>query len=93
METICIDDSFSEIQKKLIPNRPVKDKIYTFRDVFKLPNESIAVHLNEITNPELTHPSGLGTFEPSFNIERFTTLLGEPIKKEEYDFEKKLWKY
>lgn len=75
-EVICINGSFEDVQKELIPNRPVQDKLYTIRDIFKT-NGKLAVHLNEITNPNL--PIGEGengfSFEPSFSITRFAPLL------------------
>lgn len=79
MEVKCIDDVFNSKQKELIPNRPVKDEHYIIRDYSTLPNGQKAVWLMEIENPELPHPSGLGTYEPSFNIKRFTDIEGNPL--------------
>jgi len=76
---ICINDKFTDKQKELIPNRPVLDKTYSIRDIFYLPTGLVGVHLNEISNPDLPHPSGLGYFEPSFNSERFTNLDTTPL--------------
>jgi hypothetical protein len=81
-EIICIDDEFTQEQILHIPNRPVKDKIYTIRDIFYLPSGEVGIHLHELTNPNLPHPSGLGTFEPNFNSKRFTTLNNQPINYE-----------
>jgi hypothetical protein len=81
-EVICIDDKFKPEQIALIPNRPVEDKIYTIRDIFTTRNGR-AVHLEQITNPHLEHPSGLGTFEPSFSVDRFVTLLDADVEVEE----------
>lgn len=73
-KVICVNDNFSHLSKEQlagIPNRPVKDKTYVIRDAFKTFN-GWAYHLVEISNPHLDHPSGMGTFEPSFNQNRFT---------------------
>lgn len=75
-DVICINDVFKPEQIALIPNRPVEDKTYTIRDIFTT-RMGRAILLNEITNPHLEHPSGMGTFEPSFSIDRFTTLLSD----------------
>jgi hypothetical protein len=40
-----------------------------------------AVTLVEIDNPPLTHPTGLGTFTPSFDINRFRTLEEVPAEE------------
>lgn len=77
-EVICIDDHFLPQQIELIPNRPVQDKIYTIRDIFST-RMGRALHLEEITNPQLEHPSGLGTFEPSFAVDRFRPLISDEI--------------
>ncbi len=82
MEIICIDDNFSGPQMDIIPNRPVRNQIYTVRDMFVTSDGRKAIHLKEIENPHIEHDSGLGMFEPSFAARRFTTLLGEPIRKE-----------
>lgn len=78
-KVVCINDNFSNLnsdQLNTIPNRPVKDSIYTIRDAFKTHN-GYAYHLVEITNPKLEHPSGLGTFEPSFNQIRFSDPIND----------------
>jgi hypothetical protein len=45
------------------------------------------VFLREIQNPEVPIQSMMKVIykEPSFNISRFTTLLGEPISLEEFE--------
>lgn len=73
-DVVCIDDKFSAEQEALIPNRPVEGSIYTVRDVFTT-RMGRAIHLAELRNPPLNHPSGLGQFEPSFSVERFQPLL------------------
>lgn len=76
---ICVNDSFDPIQQATIPRLPGRDKKYTVRDAFQVTRNGTssgiwAIHLNEVTNPHLPHPSGLGTFEPSFAAERFAML-------------------
>lgn len=92
MQVICINDYFPDNLKHVIPNRPEKGKIYIIRLLFKVPiiEPCYAVLLNEISNPPVDHSSGLGTYEPSFNANRFTDLLGNKLKVEELakDFKK-----
>lgn len=83
MEVICINDKFPPESQSVIPNLPVEDNLYTIRDITRLLNGKTAVWLVEIENPELPHPSGMGTFEPSFNIDRFTDLNGNPVNVNE----------
>ena len=76
---VCINDTFDPIQVASIPNRPTRDKEYIVRDSFQVTRNGTvsgiwAIHLREITNPHLSHPSGLGTFEPSFASERFAKM-------------------
>lgn len=81
MDIICINDKFTPEQIADIPNRPVRDKIYTIRDVIKSAN-GIGLLLNEIHNPQngWTVRDGMKfTFEPNFNINRFTDLNGSPL--------------
>ena len=81
MDIICINDNFSPEQIPIFPNRPVKDKIYSIRDVIKSTN-GIGLLLNEIVNPHngWTEINGEKfTFEPSFNIERFVDLQYLPL--------------
>lgn len=79
---ICINDSFTEEQKALIPNRPVKDAQYHIDEVL-ITRRGRAVTLVEIDNPPLPHPSGLGTFIPSFDVNRFAEVADMPVEKEE----------
>jgi hypothetical protein len=69
-QVVCIDETYHEESLKLVPNRPVKDSIYTVRDV-SITTMGKAIWLEEITNPLLKHHSGMGMFEPSFSILRF----------------------
>lgn len=75
---VCVDDYFEAPQREIIPNRPVEGEGYHVRDCFQVTRNGTvsglwAVHLNEIRNPMLDHPTGLGSFEPSFAAERFAT--------------------
>ena len=81
-DVICINDKFQAEQIALIPNRPVEEKMYTIRDVFTTRNGR-ALHLDQIKNPHLEHPSGLGSFEPSFSVDRFATLNTDEVVVEE----------
>ena len=77
---VCINDLFSDEQIAMIPNRPVKDKQYTIDEVM-ITRRGKAVTLVEIDNPPLTHPTGLGTFTPSFDINRFRSLEEVPVEE------------
>lgn len=84
MEIICINDQFSDEQKKIIPNRPVRDKIYTVRDVVQSAMGT-GLLLNEIHNPNTgwTMRNGMKfNFEPNFAVNRFATLSQEPLTVE-----------
>jgi len=76
---VCINDSFSDEQIAMIPNRPVKDTQYTIDEVL-ITRRGKAVTLVEIDNPPLTHPTGLGTFIPSFDINRFKEMEEVPAE-------------
>ena len=76
---VCINDVFSDEQIALIPNRPVMDKEYTIDEVM-ITRRGKAVTLVEIDNPPLKHPTGLGTFIPSFDINRFKELEVVPAE-------------
>jgi hypothetical protein len=81
---VCINDTFTEEQKAMIPNRPVRDSHYTVDEVL-ITRRGKAVTLVELDNPPLRHPSGGGTFIPSFDINRFKELAEVPaeVLKEE----------
>ena len=101
MDIICINDLFSEQTRQLIPNRPIQDKVYSIRELFKVPNYKSgvmngmewAVLLNEIHNPHISHPVGNATYEPSFSIKRFRNLDGTQITDEQVEEFKKQLKY
>ncbi len=84
MDIICIDDNFTPEQMADIPNRPIKDKLYSVRDIVKSAN-GIGLLLNEIENPKTgwTMRQGMKfTFEPNFNISRFANLQHLPLTYE-----------
>jgi hypothetical protein len=84
MDIICIDDNFTPEQMADIPNRPIKDKLYSIRDVVKSAN-GIGLLLNEIENPHngWTVRNGMKfTFEPNFSIRRFADLQHMPLNYE-----------
>lgn len=94
-EVICINDQFHPESKKLIPNLPVENSIYTIRDCFGQKG-TMVVLLNEIVNPHVnatndsTGDGGYGfSFEPTFKADRFTTLLGTDLT-EEFELENTL---
>lgn len=76
---VCINDAFTDEQIAMIPNRPVRDQEYTIDEVM-VTRRGRAVTLVEIDNPPLTHPTGLGTFIPSFDINRFRELAEQPAQ-------------
>jgi hypothetical protein len=85
MDIICIDDNFTPEQINDIPNRPIKDKMYSIRDVVKSAN-GVGLLLNEIHNPHngWTTRNGMKfTFEPNFNIRRFADLQYMPLSVEQ----------
>ncbi len=78
-EVICINDKFAPVQIEIIPNRPLENKMYTIRDIFTTRNGR-AVHLEQLNNPLLSHPSGMGQFEPSFAIDRFRPIVSDDVE-------------
>lgn len=78
-KVVCINDDFTEEQKAMIPHRPVRDHHYTIDEVL-VTRRGKAVTLVELDNPPLTHPSGAGTFIPSFDIKRFRELDEVPVE-------------
>ncbi len=84
MDIICINDNFTPEQMAEIPNRPVRDKMYTIRDIVKSAN-GIGLLLNEIHNPQngwVVRDGMKFTFEPNFNMNRFSDLEGRPLNYE-----------
>jgi hypothetical protein len=85
MDIICIDDHFTPEQVADIPNRPIRDKMYSIRDVVHSANGT-GLLLNEIHNPHTgwTMRHGMKfTFEPNFGIRRFTDLQHQPLSHEQ----------
>ncbi len=84
---VCVDDNFAPPQRALIPNRPVEGETYHVRDCFQVTRNGTvsgiwAVHLNEIRNPNIDHPTALGKYEPSFAADRFASgEVGEFIER------------
>jgi len=81
-KVVCVKDAFDAIQKSTIPNLPKRDMTYVVRDAFQVTRNGTssgvwALHLKEIRNPMLPHPSGLGTFEPSFAADRFVSVIDD----------------
>lgn len=96
-KVVCVKDAFDAIQKSTIPNLPKRDISYRVRDAFQVNRNGTAsgiwaLHLTEIRNPMLPHPSGLGTFEPSFAASRFATVVDdeEAVAKEVEEMLKEL---
>ena len=83
MEIICTDAS-SPPQEVLqwFKHWVEQDNIYTLVRTIKTVDGQTGFILEELDNPSIPHPSGLGTFEPSYNSKRFTTLDGKPIDEE-----------
>ncbi len=79
---ICLNDDFTDEQKAMIPNRPVKDFHYHIDEIL-VTRRGRAVTLVELDNPPLPHPTGLGTFTPSFDINRFAEAEETPAEKVE----------
>lgn len=69
-QVICIDDKFDAKLVSLIPNRPVKDEMYTVRETL-LTRNGKAIQLEELVNPYLYDDVFKGKFEPSFHVRRF----------------------
>lgn len=84
MDLFCVNDQFSPEQAATIPHRPEKGKMYTIRDIIKSANGT-GLLLNEIHNPQsgwVIRDGMKFTFEPNFNINRFTDLDGQPVNYE-----------
>lgn len=74
-QVVCIDDSFHPRVFDLIPVRPVKDKIYTVRDIeYHNVNDKVGILLEEIYNPPILSGVLKTKKEPTFNIIRFAPL-------------------
>lgn len=94
MDVICVNDVFPpqvvEYYNKYGITKPVKDKMYTVRTVVHHTTNETGITLEEIVNPKApnNHPVlGMVMSEPTFHINRFSTLSGLPLKKEEIEVE------
>lgn len=72
-KVLCINDIYTDEQKKLIPSRPIKNEIYTIVEIL-LTRNGKGIILEEINNSPVQHPSNLGTFIPSFALSRFRVI-------------------
>lgn len=79
-KVVCVDDEFNEGQIDLIPDRPVKGKIYTIREIdigrtwnHNLP-VAIVLYLKGLNNPASDHPPYK---ERGFDSKRFRPLREE----------------
>ncbi len=88
MEVICIDGTFSQEQLNFFRlygiALPQEGSLYSIRDVVQHTTGDVGVRLEEIVNPvtPCSHPVlGAVFLEPTFNIKRFSTLLGEKISE------------
>jgi len=88
-KVVCINDTFPEIIRAIYKELPVKDNIYTIREVF-LGREKIVkggdtatvgLLLEELTNPP--DPFHQGEQELGFSSERFAPLNELPDEKVE----------
>lgn len=83
-QVICIDDKFDPKLVSLIPNRPMRDEIYTVRETL-LTRNGKAIQLEELRNPALYDELHKGMFEPSFHVRRFRIAdTEETLQLEEY---------
>jgi hypothetical protein len=82
MEVITINDKYTPLQIAYMPSRPNVDDIVHIIDTVTYPDGAVGVLLAEHDNPPVKHSNGLGTYIPTFNIKRFTTLNSDKITKE-----------
>lgn len=74
-QVVCIDDVFDPKSINIIPNRPIKDKIYTIREMrYYDMHDKMGVTLVEIKNSHNVKDLFGKTQEPSFNIVRFAPI-------------------
>ena len=74
-QVVCIDDVFDPRSIQVIPNRPIKDKIYTVREMrYYDMHDKMGITLVEIKNPQIVRNLFGTLLEPSFNIIRFAPL-------------------
>jgi hypothetical protein len=88
-KVVCVNDSFPEIVRAIYKELPVKDNIYTIREVFlgreKIvkggDSATVGLLLEELTNPP--DPFHKGEQELGFSSERFAPLNELPDEEEE----------
>jgi len=92
MEVICINDKFPApvlaFYAEFGVQTPKKDQLYSIRMIKRHTHGETGVLLAEIKNPDVPvkHPVlGEIWFEPTFNVNRFATLMGQPVKEEEME--------
>lgn len=74
-KVVCIDDVFDPRSIMIIPHRPMKDRIYTVKELrYYDMHDKMGVLLQEIKNPDNVRDFFGKTQEPSFNIVRFAPL-------------------
>jgi hypothetical protein len=88
-DVICINNTFSSdvlyYYSKYGIKIPEKDKIYSIRTKQKHINGDWGVTLNEINNPKVPGDNILtanSMVDVTFNLKRFTDLLGNPLLAE-----------
>lgn len=91
MDVICINSKFSQDQLEFYStfgvNIPKENSLYTIRQI-RYDRGKHGLLLNELNNPEVPIKSlikGVIFIEPSWDSNRFTTLLGEKISLEELE--------
>ncbi|GAB3975993.1 hypothetical protein GCM10028806_34800 [Spirosoma terrae] len=91
MDVICINGKFEPEQVRMYREHgvvtPEQDKLYTIRKHKRHSNGQVGLWLEELVNPPV--PQGVmgieAMMEPSWNINRFATLAGQPIKVKELE--------
>jgi hypothetical protein len=74
-QVVCVDDVFDPRSMAIIPNRPIKDKIYTIRELrYYDMHDKMGVTLVEIKNSHNVRDFFGKVQEPTFNIIRFAPL-------------------
>lgn len=93
MEVICINNTFNQecltLYSKYGVKIPEKDKIYSIRTKQKHSNSEWGIRLNEIINPKIPVESSLlpdAWVENTWNLKRFTDLLGNPLLEENTEY-------
>lgn len=83
---VCCDAEFTEFVKARYTALPVKDGIYTVREMmlgcnYKGEAGEVAIYLEELINP-----GNLKGVEYGFNAERFAPLTEETVEVEEREY-------